>query len=314
MADRRILGLGCLLAAAAALFLFWGLRGPVAYILELRLVKLAGLLSVGAAVGVATVLLQTISHNRILTPAFMGFDALFLLLQTGLVAGLGIAGSSQIPALAGFLLDAAVMMGAALLLFTSVLRRTRHDIQLMVLTGVVLGLMFRTITAFVQRLMDPSEFSIVQARMFAQFGSFDHEALAVALGLMLLAFVWIWRNHAVLDVAALGRDTARSLGVGHDRLQLKVLCIIALLVSVSTALAGPIAFLGLLVTSLTHSLMQSHRHALLLPAAALISALVLVAGQTVFERILMLQSTLAVVIEFCGGLLFMFLLAKGKIR
>ncbi|MCF6429879.1 iron chelate uptake ABC transporter family permease subunit [Leisingera sp. MMG026] len=314
MADRRILGLGCLLAAAAALFLFWGLRGPVAYILELRLVKLAGLLSVGAAVGVATVLLQTISHNRILTPAFMGFDALFLLLQTGLVAGLGIAGSSQIPALAGFLLDAAVMMGAALLLFTSVLRRTRHDIQLMVLTGVVLGLMFRTITAFVQRLMDPSEFSIVQARMFAQFGGFDHEALAVALGLMMLAFVWIWRNHAVLDVAALGRDTARSLGVGHDRLQLKVLCIIALLVSVSTALAGPIAFLGLLVTSLAHSLMQSHRHALLLPAAALISALVLVAGQTVFERILMLQSTLAVVIEFCGGLLFMFLLAKGKIR
>ncbi|WP_291730336.1 iron chelate uptake ABC transporter family permease subunit [Leisingera sp. F5] len=314
MADRRILGLGCLLAAAAALFLFWGLRGPTAYILELRLVKLAGLLSVGAAVGVATVLLQTISHNRILTPAFMGFDALFLLLQTGLVAGLGVAGSSRIPALAGFLLDAAVMMGAALVLFTSVLSRTRHDIQLMVLTGVVLGLMFRTLTAFVQRLMDPSEFSIVQARMFAQFGGIDSESLAVALGLMMLAFLWLWRNHAVLDVAALGRDTARSLGVAHDRLQLKVLCIIAVLVSVSTALAGPIAFLGLLVTSLAHSLMRTHRHALLLPAAALISALILVAGQTVFERLLMLQSTLAVVIEFCGGLLFMFLLAKGKIR
>ncbi|UWQ35301.1 iron chelate uptake ABC transporter family permease subunit (plasmid) [Leisingera sp. M527] len=314
MANRRILGLSCLLAAAAALFLFWGLRGPVAYILELRLVKLAGLLSVGAAVGVATVLLQTISRNRILTPAFMGFDALFLLLQTGLVAGLGIAGSSQIPALAGFLLDAAVMMGVALVLFTSVLHRTRHDIQLMVLTGVVLGLMFRTITVFLQRLMDPSEFSVVQARMFAQFGSFDREAMVMALGLMMLAFWWVWRNHAVLDVAALGRDTARSLGVGHDRLQLKVLCIIAALVSVSTALAGPVAFLGLLVTSLAHSLMRTHRHALLLPAAALISTLILVAGQTVFERILMLQSTLAVVIEFCGGLLFMFLLAKGKIR
>ncbi|AHD02104.1 iron chelate uptake ABC transporter family permease subunit [Leisingera methylohalidivorans] len=313
MADRRILGLGCLLAAAAALFLFWGLRGPTAYILELRMVKLAGLLSVGAAVGVATVLLQTISRNRILTPAFMGFDALFLLLQTGLVAGLGIAGSSRIPPLAGFLLDAAVMMGAALLLFTSVLRRTRHDIQLMVLTGVVLGLMFRTITAFLQRLMDPSEFSIVQTRMFAQFGSIDREALVMALGLMMLAFCWLWRNHAVLDVAALGRDTARSLGVGHDRLQLKVLCIIAALVSVSTALAGPVAFLGLLVTSLAHSLMRTHRHALLLPAAAQISALILVAGQTVFERILRLQSTLAVVIEFCGGLLFMFLLTRGKI-
>jgi iron complex transport system permease protein len=60
--------------------------------------------------------------------------------------------------------------------------------------------------------------------------------------------------------------------------------------------------------------MRSHRHALLLPAAALISGSILVAGQTVFERMLRLQSTLAVVIEFCGGLLFMFLLAKGRIR
>ncbi|KIC20032.1 iron chelate uptake ABC transporter family permease subunit [Leisingera sp. ANG-Vp] len=314
MPDRRILGLAALLAAAGALFLFWGLRGPSAYILELRAVKLAGLLAVGASAGVATVLFQTISHNRILTPSVMGFDALFLLLQTGLVAGLGAAASSRITSLNGFLIEAAVMMGAALILFTSLLGRTRHDIQLMVLAGVVLGLLFRTVTAFVQRLMDPSEFSMVQARMFAQFGSIDREALAAASVLMALAALWLVRNHAMLDVAALGRSQARSLGLAYDRLQLAVLCIIAALVSVSTALAGPLAFLGLLVSSLAHSLMQTHRHALLLPAAALISALILVAGQTVFERVLMLQSTLAVVIEFCGGLLFLILLAKGKIR
>lgn len=314
MFDRRILALCCLLAAAAALFLFWGLRGPTAYILELRLVKLAGLLAVGVSAGVATVLFQTISQNRILTPSIMGFDALFLLLQTALVAGLGAAGSSQITGLTGFFMNAAVMMGAALVLFTSLLGRTRHDIQLMVLVGVVLGLMFRTLTGFIQRLMDPSEFSLVQARMFAQFSSIDREALAASAVLMALACLWLIRNHAVLDVAALGRNQARGLGVSYDGLQLRVLCIIAALVSVSTALVGPLAFLGLLVTSLAHSLMRTHRHALLLPAAALISALVLVAGQTVFERVLMLQSSLAVVIEFCGGLLFLYLLAKGSIR
>ncbi|UWQ81665.1 iron chelate uptake ABC transporter family permease subunit (plasmid) [Leisingera sp. S132] len=314
MADRRLIVLGCLLAAAAALFLFWGLRGPTAYILELRLVKLAALLAVGASAGVATVLFQTISQNRILTPSIMGFDALFLLLQTGLVAGLGAAGASRISGLPGFALETAVMLGAALVLFSSLLSRTRHDIKLMVLAGVVLGVMFRTLTAFLQRLMEPSEFTMVEARMFAQFSGIDRSALVAGLGLMALAALWLVRHHRVLDVAALGRSPARSLGVAYDGLQLRVLCLIAALVSVATALVGPLAFLGLLVTSLAHSLMQSHRHALLLPAAALIGALILVAGQTVFERLLHLQSTLAVVIEFCGGLLFLVLLVKGKIR
>ncbi|MFS4583641.1 iron chelate uptake ABC transporter family permease subunit [Phaeobacter sp. C3_T13_0] len=314
MADRRLIALGGLLAAAVALFLFWGLRGPTAYILELRLVKLTALLAVGAAAGVATVLFQTISQNRILTPSIMGFDALFLLLQTGLVAGVGAAGASRINGLPGFMLETAVMLAAALLLFTTLLGRTRHDIQLMVLAGVVLGLMFRTLTAFIQRLMDPSEFSMVEARMFAQFSGIDRSALVAGLGLLALAGVWLVRNHRVLDVAALGQAPARSLGVAYEGLQLRLLCLIAALVSVSTALVGPLAFLGLLVASLAHSLMRTHRHALLLPASALIGALILVAGQTVFERLLQLQSTLSVVIEFCGGMLFLFLLVKGKIR
>jgi iron complex transport system permease protein len=263
---------------------------------------------------VATVLFQTLSHNRILTPSIMGFDALFLLFQTALVFGLGALGRSQIGGLAGFALEAAVMMAAALVLFTVLLGRTRYDIQLMVLRGVIIGVMFRTITNFIQRLMEPSEFSILQAEMFAQFGSINREALAASALLIGLSAVWLMRNHAVLDVAALGRDAARGLGLRYDRLQMQVLCLIAALVSVSTALVGPVAFLGLLVSSLAHSLMRSHRHALLLPAAALISGSILVAGQTVFERMLRLQSTLAVVIEFCGGLLFMFLLAKGRIR
>ncbi|WP_260094745.1 iron chelate uptake ABC transporter family permease subunit [Phaeobacter inhibens] len=116
----------------------------------------------------------------------------------------------------------------------------------------------------------------------------------------------MWRRWGAIRPAVWGFDTTGCT--------CSCLCIIAALVSVSTALVGPIAFLGLLVTSLAHSLMQSHRHALLLPASALIAAIVLVAGQTLFERLLQLQSSLAIVIEFCGGLLFILLLLKGKLR
>ncbi len=85
------------------------------------------------------------------------------------------------------------------------------------------------------------------------------------------------------------------------------------MVSVSTALVGPITFLGLLAASLARIVTDTHRHAVLIPAAALIGAVVLVAGQFVFERLLSQQSALAVVVEFFGGLLFLALvLRKGR--
>ncbi len=314
MPDRWFLILLGALVAASALFLTWGLSTRIWFILELRLVKLAGLITVGIAVGIATMLFQTLSGNRILTPAIMGFDALFLLVQTSLVFFIGGFGFVQLPGPVVFGINTAVMMVAAVTLFGALLHNNRRDIQLMILVGVIFGLLFRSLTSFMQRLIDPSEFAIVQGTMFAQFGGINRVELLTSVCLLLPLLVWIWRQCPVLDTMALGRDPARSLGVPYDGLQFRLLCAIAALVSIATALVGPITFLGLLVSSLTYSLMRSHRHALLLPTSAAMAALILVFGQTVFEQVLDLQSTLSIVIEFAGGLLFLFLLARGKLQ
>lgn len=91
--DRSIRWLVPICLVVAGLYLFWGLRAANwAFALELRATRLAALTVVGASVGVATVLFQTVSTNRILTPSIMGFDALYVLMQTALVAVLGISG------------------------------------------------------------------------------------------------------------------------------------------------------------------------------------------------------------------------------
>ena len=93
----------------------------------------------------------------------------------------------------------------------------------------------------------------------------------------------------------------------------RVLLLVAAMVSVSTALVGPITFFGLLCASIARAVCDTHRHAVLIPVAALIGAITLVAGQVVFERFLQSQSVLAVVVEFFGGLLFLALvLRKGR--
>ncbi|MEM5475519.1 iron chelate uptake ABC transporter family permease subunit [Pacificibacter sp. AS14] len=312
MFDKRLIVLFICLALASGVFLTWGLTGRIWFILELRSVKLVALISVGISIGLATVLFQTLSGNRILTPSIMGFDALFLLVQTSFVFSLGGVGYAGLSDLTLFAANTLVMVVAAVALFGMILRRSRKDIHLMILVGVVFGLMFRAISAFLQRMINPSEFSYIQGAMFAQFSAINGIELIASVVVLVMIGIWLARHCAVLDVVALGRDTARGLGINYDRFQFTTLCVIAALVSVSTALVGPITFLGLLVSTLAHSLMKSHRHALILPAAALISALVLVVGQTYFERIMRLQSTLSVAIEFGGGLLFLILLARGK--
>ncbi len=308
----------CYLAFALVLvvtgLLFWGLDSHYAFILSLRAVKLGGLVVVGASVGIATLLFQTISNNRVLTPSIMGFDALYLLLQTCFIFALSGLSYAHFSDVGLFTLNTLAMLVASVILFTVVLKKTRHDIQLMILVGVIFSLAFRSFSTFIQRLIDPSEFAILQSVMFADFGSIDRLQLGLATVLLFGVILWLWRCCSLLDLMLLGRNAVQSLGVNYDRLQFATLCVIALLVSVSTALVGPITFLGLLVSALTHSLMKTHRHALLLPASAMISALVLLLGQALFERVLSQQSTLGVVIEFIGGVLFLLLLARGKIQ
>jgi len=303
------------LVLASAAYLFWGLDPKtIGFVLPLRAGKLAGMLIVGIAVAVSTVLFQTVSRNRILTPQIMGFDALYVLMQTALVASLGLGGFVDVLGPVKFAVETAVMVVAALLLFGTLLGRASQDIPRLILTGVILGVLFRSASGFLARIMDPNAYAIVQAASFASFTKIDVALLPLAGTLCLGGAGLALLLAPKLDVLALGRPLAVSLGLAHDRLVIGALILVAVLVSVSTALVGPVAFLGLIVAGLGYELAGTARHAHTLPMAILVAGLVLVCGQFLFERLLGLQSTLSVVIEFLGGLFFLWLLLKGRAR
>lgn len=308
----RLILLALVALAAALAFLLVAPKGAWSFLIPFRAERLAALAVVGAAVGVATVLFQTVAGNRILTPSIMGFDALYGLFQTGLVFALGGLGYVMLDARVKFLLETGAMVGFAVTLLALLLGRGRQDLHRMLLVGVILGTFFRSLAGLMQRVMDPNEFAVVQGASFASFSRINGELLAIAAALAGVALVAAWRLRHALDVVALGRPVAIGLGVDHERRCRQALVLVAVLVSASTALAGPVAFFGLLVASLAHVGLRSPHHAHLIPAAALIGATILIAGQTVFERLLGLQATLSVVIEFAGGLLFLFLLLKRR--
>uniref|UniRef100_A4X0E9 Enterobactin ABC transporter permease n=1 Tax=Cereibacter sphaeroides (strain ATCC 17025 / ATH 2.4.3) TaxID=349102 RepID=A4X0E9_CERS5 len=313
--DRALFWLAALALIVCATYLLWGLGGANwRFVLGLRSVKLAGLVVVGTAIAVATVLFQTVSGNRILTPSIMGFDALYVLMQTALVASLGITAHAQLPSSLSFAVEVAVLVAAGLLLFGTLLRRGAQDMMRMILTGVIFGILFRSLSSFLARILDPNAYSVVQAESFASFSRVEAGLLPLGAGLCLAAAGTALALAPRLDVLALGRRTAVPLGLAYDRLSLAVLTLVAVLVAVSTALVGPVGFFGLIVAALAHSLTTSARHRALLPAAALVAIVLLVGGQTLLERVLGMGATLSIVVEFAGGLFFLWLLMRGRVK
>lgn len=311
---RRLLFLLALLALSCALFMLWNARAPWSFLLPFRGAKLAALLLVGVSVSTATLMFQTITQNRILTPSIMGFDALYVFLLTGAVYALGGMNVVQIPPQITFLVAAGTLTLAALLLFGTLLARSGSDLLRMILTGIIFGGLFRSLTSFLQRMIDPNEFAIIQVSSFARFTQIETDLLALSAAITGVVLWRCWGLRNRLDVLALGRSTAITLGEPPRRLEIEALILIALLVSVSTALVGPVAFLGLLVVSLARLVTPSESHGVLLPSAALIAGVTLVGGQFLMERVFQLATPLSVVIDVVGGAVFLFLLLRGMRR
>ncbi|WP_278237037.1 iron chelate uptake ABC transporter family permease subunit [Isoptericola sp. AK164] len=307
-------GLGVLALAVTVLYLTVDVRAGWEFTLPFRGRRVAAMVVVGVAVAASTVVFQTLTTNRILTPSILGFDSLYQLLQTTLVFVLGSYALASVGVVEQFGLAVALMVGASLALFLGLFGGARRSLHLVLLIGVVLGTLLRSATALMQRMMDPSEFQVLQSRLFASFTGVDERLLGVSAVVVAACCGVLWVLRRRLDVVALGRDAAVSLGVDHRRTSLLVLVVVAVLVSVSTALVGPITFFGLLVANLAYVLLGTQRHALTLPVAALLSVVTLVGGQTVLEHLLGMETVLSVVIEFCGGIVFIALLVAGGRR
>ena len=301
-------------AALVVVFMTIELRGNIGYVLPRRAVKVGSMILVAYAVGVSTVLFQTVTCNRILTPSIMGFDALYVLLQTVLVFALGGQAVLTMSEPLRFAVEIALMVGFSFLLYRWLFTGGGKSLHLMLLVGIIFGTMFRGFSSLLQRLIDPSEFIILQDLFFASFNNVDGALLGYSAVAVAVVSIMAWRMRSSFDVLALGRDTAVNLGVDHKRAVTATLVICSVLVAVSTALVGPVTFFGLLVASLAYQLCSHFRHTAVLPIAVLLGVIALVGGQLVLERIFAFDTALSIVIEFVGGIVFLILLLKGSIK
>ncbi len=308
---KKILILSFITLIMALVFIFAGLKDFDEYALKNRFLQIAAIVIVAICIAVSTVIFQTLCNNKILTPAIIGLDSLYMLLQSALIFSLGSANLSVYKNDINFLITLACMVVFSLGLY-KILFSSDKSIYLIMLLGLIFGTLFSTLSSFFEILIDPDEFMVIQGRMFASFDNVAFDVLALAYIVTLLSFIWIFRYMKFLDPLSLGKDLSINLGINYQKISKHLMIIIAILTSISTALVGPITFLGLLVVNITYELFKSSKHSILLLACVLISILALLGGVFFVSRVFDYNTTISVIINFLGGIYFIYLVLKGN--
>ncbi len=287
------------------IFLTYNTYGNWEFALRLRGKKVLAFVFVGIATSFSTITFQTVTHNHFLTPSILGFDSLYILVQTLLFFFMGHQTGSLFQGhFAMFGINVILMVGLSTLLFFFLLKKGDQNLYLLLMIGMVLGTFFGSASTFLQVLLDPNEYDKLQGKLFASFANVDVSLLQVAGLLMLLVIVYLWLSAHRLDVLHLGKEKAMNLGIDVGKFQIRLLLAISLLVALSTALVGPVTFLGFIVANLTYQLMGTFRHRTLFIASSLLSILLLLVGQFFVEQVFRWNTTMSVVIEFIGGVYF----------
>jgi iron complex transport system permease protein len=284
-------------------------RGDIAsnIVWNLRLPRTLLAAVVGASLAVAGVLLQGVMRNPLAAPDIIGVTAGAALAATVvLVATNGLPSYLPLCAFIGALLATGLVYGIAWQpgQGTSPMR--------LILAGVAIGLMLGAVTNFLMVTFSDR----VQSVLLWMSGSLQdaswHQLILIWPYVLvgLLVAVTLVRP---LDALQLGEETAASLGVRIERSRLIAATCAALLAGAAICVTGLIGFVGLMVPHLMR-LLIGHRHALLLPAAALGGAVLMVWADLVARTaVAPTELPVGILTALLGGPYFVFLLYRRKL-
>ncbi|MGY0711270.1 FecCD family ABC transporter permease [Azospirillum argentinense] len=285
----------------------WWPREAETIVLAVRLPRIAAAMLVGAALSMSGAAYQGVFRNPIVSPDILGVSA-----GAGLGASLAILSGGamiavQCVAFAGGLAAVAVAHRIGTW-------RGRGDsgggILMIVLAGVITARVFEAGISIIKYAADPN--NTLPAITFWLMGGLsavgNPELIAALPPCLVGAAILIgvrWR----LNVASLGDEEARSLGVDAGRVRIWTVVAATLMTAAATATAGVVGLVGLVVPHLARSLVGPD-HAVLLPVAALLGAAALPAVDAVARTLVAGEIPLGILTSLIGAPFFIAMLLK----
>jgi iron complex transport system permease protein len=281
--------------------------GPLDAIVEARIPRTAAGLAAGAALGLAGAVMQGLTRNPLADPGVLGINAGAALAMVVALSAFGVSTLSGYLwfAFAGAAIAALVVHGLA-----SIGRGGASPYRLAV-TGAAFAAGVTSWTSAVL-LQDRRTMDVFRYWQVGSIGGRTGDAVLTVLPFLVVGAVLALTGGRLLDTLVLGEDLARGLGrrVGVDRAVLGLA--VVLLCGGATALAGPIAFVGLVVPHAVRALAGPAHHRLL-PLSAVGGALLVlvadVAGRVVLPPT---EVQVGIMTAVVGAPVFGWLVRRGR--
>ena len=285
-----------------------------AYAMRIRAPKLFAMMITAFAIGGASLVFQSVINNTIVTPCLLGMNSLYMLIHTAVIFAAGSGSILAVNAKAAFGVDLLIMGTATTVIYSTLFRKTGHNVLYVLLIGTVLNSFFGSVQSALTRIMDPNEYDSLLADLVASFANVNSEIMVIAALVLALVVFALRKELALLDVITLGKDQAVNLGVDYDRCIRRLLLGVALFIAVATAMVGSVSFLGLILANLSRQLLKTYRHSQLILGSVFFGIIILVGGQLIVEQVFTYTVPVSVFITFFGGIYFLYLLLTERRR
>lgn len=325
---RRVLGLLlalALLAAAVVLSVMVGSRDlPLSTVWDaltgadtgrdaqvittLRIPRTVMGLLVGAALGVAGALIQAVTRNPLADPGILGVNAGSAF---AVAMGVGLLGVTAPSSYVWFAFGGALVTTVIVYLIGSIGRGSVNPAQL-TLAGVALGAVLSGITSALL-LADQETFSVIRAWEAGSFADRGWDVVAATAPFLALGLVLALLLGPALNAVALGDDLAHALGAKVLRTRVLSLIAITLLAGSATAMAGPIAFVGLMIPHIARWIVGPDQRWII--AYSILLAPVLTVAADVLGRVILPtgEMQVGIVTAFLGAPVLVLLVRRARV-
>lgn len=280
---------------------------PVHGVVAARLARTVLGLAVGAALGLAGALLQGLTRNPLADPGILGVNAGA---SFAMVLAISVFGVS---ALTGYVWFAFVGAAVAMVLVHAIAAFGRDGATPMKL-AIAGAALTAAVTSWTSGILltDKQTVDVFRLWQVGTVGGRGYDVLLIGLPFLVVGAVLALACSRTLNALALGDDLARGLGrrVWLDRLVIGVA--VVLLAGAATALAGPIAFVGLIVPHAVRAV-AGPDYARVLPLSLAAGSALVVAADTVGRVVLPpTEVQVGIMTAVLGAPVFLWLVRRGR--
>lgn len=278
-----------------------------------RLIAIIAMIIAAICQSLSTIAFQSITNNRIITPSILGFESLYSTIQTSMIYFFGVNTLISFKGTTAFFIQVIAMVLLSLLLYGWLLSGKYSSIQFMLLIGIVIGTGLGSLSSFMRRMLSPSEFDVLQARLFGSVNNADAEYFPIVIPLVIIIALLLIFSAKKLNVLSLGKDVAMTFGLNYRWNMIYVLILVSILMSISTALVGPMTFFGFLVATLAYQAAPTYDHRYVFPMALAIGFIIMTSAYFFMYHVFNAQGVVSVIIELFGGLIFLTVILRKRI-